>query len=30
MKSDDWSSDELADALASDRLRWAGDDDDQQ
>jgi hypothetical protein len=30
MKSDDWSSDELADALASDRLRWTGDDDDQQ
>jgi hypothetical protein len=30
LKSDDWSADDLGDAMMSDRLRWAGDDDDQQ
>jgi hypothetical protein len=28
LKSDDWSSDDLGDAMASDRLRWANEEED--
>jgi hypothetical protein len=30
LRHDDWSHDDLADAMASDRLRWQGDDEWQR
>jgi hypothetical protein len=30
LKSDDWSSDDLGDAMASDRLRWANEEEDDR